>query len=152
MDIIEIEYPGGMDVMRQDVLVEKTNSVQNCLKRIHDTVKGDTSRVSNVDVQDILVLNLQRAVQLTIDMAAYIISTQNLGIPKSLKDLFQILEQNKYIRHEICEKMQKMVEFRDIAVHDYQAINLEILKSVITHHLKDFEEFYSAIIKRISKN
>lgn len=130
----------------RDILIEKTNSIQNCLKRIHDTVKGDLNRVTNLDVQDIIVLNLQRAVQLAIDMASYIVSTERLGTPKSLKDLFQILEQNKYIKHELSNKMQKMVGFRNIAVHDYQAIDPDILKSIISHHLKDFEQFYSEVI------
>ena len=130
-----------------DVLIEKTNSVQNCLKRIHDTVKGDVNRVEGLDVQDIIVLNLQRAIQLVLDMASYIVSVKRLGTPKSLKDLFVILEQNKIIHHEISSKMQKMVGFRNIAVHDYQAIDPNILKSILSRHLKDFEEFYTILIK-----
>jgi uncharacterized protein YutE (UPF0331/DUF86 family) len=132
----------------RDVLIEKTNSIQNCLKRIHDTIKKDVNRVDNLDIQDIVVLNLQRAVQLTIDMASYIVSSKRLGTPKSLKDLFIILEQNKIIEPKISNKMQKMVGFRNIAVHDYQALDPAILKSIISLHLKDFEDFYDAIIKK----
>ena len=132
----------------RDVLIEKINSIQNCLKRIHDTVKKDVGRVIDLDVQDIIVLNLQRAVQLTIDIASYIVSLEHLGTPKSLKDLFAILEQNKHIDHATSGKMQKMVGFRNIAVHDYQAIDPDILKSILTSHLKDFEQFYEKILKK----
>lgn len=134
----------------RDVLIEKTNSIQNCLKRIHDTMKGDLNRLDNMDVQDIVVLNLQRAIQQTIDMASYIVSSERLGTPQSLRDLFQILEKNNYIQRAISEKLQKMVGFRNIAVHDYQAIDPKILKSIISLHLKDFEEFYDAIIRKFS--
>ena len=133
----------------RDILIEKTNSIQNCLKRIHDTLKRD-NRVEVLDIQDIIVLNLQRAVQLMIDMASYIVATDRLGTPKSLKDLFIILEQNSFINNEISNKMQKMVGFRNIAVHDYQAIDPKILRKIISDHLKDFEEFYSAIISKTS--
>ncbi len=132
----------------RDVLIEKTNSIQNCLKRIHDTVQNDVNRVDLVDVQDIVVLNLQRAIQLAIDMASYIVSVQRLGTPKSLKDLFLILEQNQIVASKISAQMQKMVGFRNIAVHDYQAIDPLILKSILSRHLKDFESFYSAIIQK----
>jgi uncharacterized protein YutE (UPF0331/DUF86 family) len=132
-----------------DVIIEKTNSIQNCLKRIQDTVKQDLDRLNNLDVQDIVVLNLQRAIQLVLDIAAYIVSEGRLGTPKALRDLFQILEQNHWIHHEISEKMKKMVGFRNIAVHDYQAIDPAILKSILSLHLRDFEEFYEAIIKKI---
>jgi len=120
-----------------DVLLEKTNSIQNCLQRIHDTVKGDVNRLDQLDNQDIVVLNLQRAVQLIIDMASHIVSTMNLGIPQSLKDVFIILEKNNILSRDISAKMQKMVGFRNIAVHDYQSINPDVLKSIVLYHLKD---------------
>lgn len=130
----------------RDVLVEKTNSIQNCLKRIHDTVQGDLGRLDLLDIQDIVTLNLQRAIQLIIDMASYVVSSERLGIPQSLKDVFQILERNSFIKRDVSTKMQKMVGFRNIAVHDYQAIDPAILKKIISSHLKDLEEFYDAIL------
>lgn len=135
--------------MDRDILIEKTNSIQNCLKRIHDTVRGDSARLTNLDVQDIVVLNLQRAIQLALDMASYIVSVKKWGMPKSLKDLFLLLEQNKLLEPKLSTKMQKMVGFRNIAVHDYQAIDPKILSSIIDNHLRDFEEFYEAILKKV---
>ena len=131
-----------------DIIIEKTNSIQNCLKRIQDTMKQHSNHIDNLDTQDIVVLNLQRAIQLTLDIASYIVSMERLGVPKTLRDLFQILEQNQWIQHDISAKMQKMVGFRNIAVRDYQAIDPTILKSILSLHLKDFEEFYTAIIKK----
>ena len=136
-------------MINKDVLYQKTNSIQNCLKRIHDTVAGDLNRLQNLDVQDIVVLNLQRAIQLVIDMGAYIIATRLWGIPQSLKDIFVILEQNKALSHALSQNLQKMVGFRNIAVHDYLAVDPEILKAVISKHLKDFENFYSEILNNL---
>lgn len=132
-------------MINKDVLLQKTNSIQNCLKRIHDTVNGDLSKLKSLDVQDIVVLNLQRAIQLIIDMGSYVISIKKLGIPQSLKDVFIILEQNKYLPHDLSVNLQKMIGFRNIAVHDYQALDLDILKAVVSKHLKDFENFYTEI-------
>ncbi len=42
--------------------------------------------------------------------------------------------------------MQSMVGFRNIAMHDYRAINVDILKKILTTHLKDLEDFYTAIL------
>jgi len=131
-----------------DIILEKTNSIQNCLKRIHDKLQSDVNRIEDLDIQEIVVLNLQRAIELIIDIASYVVSKKHFGTPKSIKDLFHILEQNQWLQHELSSKMQKMVGFRNIAVHDYQAIDPEILKSVLSHHLKDLEEFYTVIIKK----
>ena len=39
-----------------------------------------------------------------------------------------------------------MVGFRNIAVHEYQALDLEVLKSILKNNLKDVEDFYAALI------
>jgi uncharacterized protein YutE (UPF0331/DUF86 family) len=81
-------------------------------------------------------------------MATYIISAEQLGTPQTLKDVFQILERNEFIPRDTSMKMQKMVGFRNIAVHDYQAIDPTILKKIISHHLIDLEQFYDAILRK----
>jgi uncharacterized protein YutE (UPF0331/DUF86 family) len=43
--------------------------------------------------------------------------------------------------------MQKMVEFRNIAVYEYQMIDSIILKKIVSSHLKDLEEFYDVILR-----
>lgn len=130
-----------------DVIIEKTNSIQNCLQRIKETIDGDINSLdNNFNIQDILTLKLQRAIQLVLDMASHIVSSKRLGVPQTLRDVFVILEKNKIINHQLSIKMQKMVGFRNIAVHDYQAINADILKSIVAFHLQDLEEFYRVIL------
>jgi uncharacterized protein YutE (UPF0331/DUF86 family) len=131
-----------------DVLIEKVNSIQNCLKRIHDTAGNHPHSLDDLNVQDIVVLNLQIAVQHSIDIAMHIASEEKLGIPQYLKDVFRILKENKYLKPELALKMEKMVGFRNIAVHDYQAINHNILKNIVEHHLTDIEDFYTQILLR----
>lgn len=133
-------------MINQDVLYQKTNSIQNCIKRIRDTVGDDLEKLHSLDAQDIVVLNLQRAIQLALDMGSYVVAEKQLGIPQSLKDIFVILEQNKYLSHSLSINLQKMVGFRNIAVHDYQVLDQEILKAVVAKHLKDFENFYAEIL------
>jgi len=133
-------------MINQDVLYQKINSIQNCIKRIRDTVGDDLEKLHSLDAQDIVVLNLQRAIQLALDMGSYVVAEKQLGIPQSLKDIFVILEQNKYLSHSLSMNLQKMVGFRNIAVHDYQALDQEILKAVVAKHLKEFENFYAEIL------
>lgn len=138
-------------MINKDVLFQKTNSIQNCLKRIHDTVGGDLSKLQSLDVQDIVVLNLQRAIQLVIDMGSYVVAIKQFGIPQSLKDVFVILEQNHCLSKALSHNLQKMVGFRNIAVHDYQTVDFDILTAVVSKHLKDFEDFYTEILKIFTK-
>lgn len=78
----------------------------------------------------------------------HILASEQLGIPKSIKEAFQILEQNGYIDRGLSDRLQKMVGFRNIAMHDYRALDLNILRSVVAKHLEDLQAFYQMIIKK----
>jgi uncharacterized protein YutE (UPF0331/DUF86 family) len=43
--------------------------------------------------------------------------------------------------------MQAMVGFRNIAVYDYQNLNLDIIIEILEKHLNDFIEFINQILK-----
>ncbi|WP_106498039.1 type VII toxin-antitoxin system HepT family RNase toxin [Lentibacillus sp. Marseille-P4043] len=51
------------------------------------------------------------------------------------------------ITSSIAQKMKAMVGFRNIAVHDYQEINLTILQKILDDHLEDFSKYTQAIIQ-----
>ena len=46
----------------------------------------------------------------------------------------------------LSDAMQKMVGFRNIAVHDYQALLLPITLGIITRHLDEFLAFSQAVL------
>lgn len=130
----------------KDVVIAKTASIQKCLRRIKEITGLNPASLEEINVQDIFVLNLQRAVQSAIDLAAHVIASEGLGVPDTIKDNFLRLEQAGIISNDLSKKLQAMVGFRNIAIHDYQAINVEILKTILSKHLKDLEEFYTVII------
>lgn len=97
-------------------------------------------------MRDIVVFNLQRAIQCAIDIAFHIVSSEKLGLAANLKESFLMLNKNHIIDHDICKKLCNMVGFRNIVVHEYEEINYEILEAIVRDHLQDIEEFYTAIV------
>lgn len=131
----------------KDVVYEKISQIQACLRRIQARTQGNPDTVRDIDTQDIFVLNLQRAVQSCIDLAAHIIADEGLGLPSELKENFMLLERAQIITAHLSDRLQKMVGFRNIAVHDDTAMDVDILKSVLVNDLRDLEEFYVAILQ-----
>ena len=132
-----------------DMVLNKIQTIERCLKRIREEYIGyEDSFEENYTKQDSVILNLERASQATIDIATHIIKTRNLGLPNSSRELFSILFDAGIISENICNQMQGMVGFRNIAVHDYQNLNLEIVVAIIENHLGDFEEFIKEIFDR----
>ncbi len=68
-------------------------------------------------------------------------------MPQSSRDVFTLLAQAKRIDSTTAESMKRMVGFRNIAVHDYQALLLPIVENIITNHLDDFDQFSKQILK-----
>jgi len=130
-----------------DILISKVESIKRCLKRIIEEYEGNPLNLVNFTKQDSIVLNLQRACELSIDIGNYIISKKNFVTPKTSRDVFEILKDNNVIDNELSLKLQKMIGFRNIAVHDYQNIDNSILKSIIDNNLDDFRGFIKAVLK-----
>lgn len=134
----------------RDILLSKADAIRRALRRIQDVTNLEPASLSNLDTQDIFVLNLQRAIQSAIDLAGHVVASEGLGLPDSIKGHFRLLETAKIINGDLSLRMQKMTGFRNIAIHEYQALEVEILKSILSGNLKDLEEFYSTVLEHFN--
>ncbi len=133
--------------MANDVILNKVEIIERCIKRIEDVYDNNSENLKDFTKQDSIILNIQRVCEASIDLAMHIISEKHLGIPQSSREAFDLLQQDGIIENEIVEKMKMMVGFRNIAVHNYQAINLEIIKNIINHDMNDIKKFVKPILK-----
>ncbi len=131
----------------RDLILAKIDSIQRCLTRIESKTKGQPKSLKDLDVQDIFVLNLQRGIQTAIDLANHILAAKNLGIPKTLKESFELLRTHGIISDTLEKRLGKMVGFRNIAIHEYQVIKEEILESILKDHLQDLRDFARDVSK-----
>lgn len=133
--------------MTEDIFLAKLAAIEQALRRIRKVTEGNPDSIDDIDIQDIVVLHLQRAIQSAIDLAARVISSQQLGLPDTMKAHFTLLKDEGVITPELCEKLEAMVGFRNIAVHQYQVLDIGIIKAIISHRLEDIEDFMG-VIKR----
>lgn len=132
--------------MDRQVIDQKLESLRRCLVRIEDKFPAHADELqTNFDLQDIIALNLSRAVQLTVDIGSHIISTMNMPAPETMGQTFEILAQQKVLQANVADQLKKSVDFRNIAVHNYEAINWQIVHSIVSEHLQDFTEFARAV-------
>ncbi len=133
--------------MKDDIIINKIETIRRCLRRIgEEYINFEDELKNNYTKQDSIILNLERAAQASIDLSTHIIRINRLGVPKTSRDVFTLLEESHIISAKTSEKMKKMVGFRNIAVHDYQNISLDVVKNILDKHLIDFECFIQEII------
>ena len=100
---------------------------------------------SNSDLQDIIAVNLERAVQTCVAIAAHVISETEVPPPSTMAEGFERLAELKVISPQLVERMQKAVALRNILVPNYTDIDWKIIVAVIIHDLQDFVQFTHAI-------
>ncbi|MED1865807.1 DUF86 domain-containing protein [Fictibacillus nanhaiensis] len=132
--------------MKNDVILNKISIIERCLKRINEEYDNNPLNLENFTKQDSIILNIQRACEAAIDLGMHVVAEKKLGIPQTSRETFDLLQQNNIITLELCKGLKAMVGFRNIAVHDYQEVNLEIVQKIIEKHLIDFKIYTEQIL------
>jgi uncharacterized protein YutE (UPF0331/DUF86 family) len=125
-----------------DVILNKAATIERCLQRVNEEYAG---RVENLEQdlrrQDSIILNLQRACEASIDLAMHLVRKFKLGIPQESRHAFDLLVDAGKLDEAMADALKRMVGFRNIAVHDYQRLNLVIVRAIIEHNLDGLRSF-----------
>lgn len=77
--------------MDTGVIKTKLVSLQRCMERIRQKTPANAQQLAeDFDLQDILILNLQRAVQISIDIATSILA-DSPAVPSTMAEAFLLL-------------------------------------------------------------
>lgn len=138
--------------MDREVIEQKLESLRRCLRRIGTKCPTDPGAlVADIDLQDIVALNLSRAVQISVDIGAHLIAGMEVPPPDTMGQTFDVLAQQGVLSSALAGSLKKAVGFRNIAVHSYESINWNIVHSIVKYHLVDFSEFAKAIAGLLAK-
>ncbi len=134
--------------MADDVLINKAASIERAVARVREEHAGDDAILFGDQTrQDAIILNLQRACESSIDAAMHLVRIHRLGVPQESREAFDLLERAGLLSSELAAEMRKMVGFRNVAVHDYQQLNLEIVRSIVVSRLDDFLAFSRLLLE-----
>lgn len=94
---------------------------------------------------------VQIAVEVTINITEHIVAGLNLGKPEFARELFPLLAKENIIDAELAEKLAKAVGLRNILVHLYREVDLNILAVAATKDLNDLRDFAKAVSEFLEK-
>jgi len=130
----------------QIILEKKIDSILRCLERIKSRLPETIELfIQDLDAQDVIVLNLTRTVLLSVDLAMHICANSNKPVPQTMGESFEVLQQMKVLTPAIATKMKKSVGFRNIAVHNYDEIDLNLAYVIAKEHIDDFLIFIKQV-------
>lgn len=138
--------------MDRQLIVEKLESLRRCVERVQSRCPPSADALArDIDAQDIVSVNLARAVQVSVDIAAHLIADSDVSPPETMGQAFERLSDAGIISTDLAGRLKSAVGFRNITVHSYRDIDWTIAFAVCTTRLGDFREFAEAVRRAAMK-
>ncbi len=131
-----------------DVVLNKKESIERCLKQIRHYyhLPSEFAFMEDHLKQDAIAINMQRACEQAIDLANHVVKIRKLGMPKDSRESFRLLAENAILPKSLAGNLIKMIGFRNILVHEYQQLDLDLMVDVIENHLDDLLLFTNHVL------
>lgn len=134
-----------------DVVLNKAAVIERCAQRVREEYADDeTNLTADLTKQDSIILNIQRACEAAIDLAMHLVRKERLGLPQESRDAFDLLSRTGKLDPDLAVALKRMVGFRNVAVHDYQRLNLDVVRAIVVSHLADLTAFGRLAIREWS--
>ena len=131
-----------------DLIAKKLAFIETCVSQLRRLARPDQI-ATDVREERFVEHTLQLAIQAALDVASHIVSDERLGEPKTNYDLFDLLHGAGWIDEGQRATLRKMAGFRNLIVHGYMAVDLEIVRSIVETKLDDLLSFAAAIRARL---
>jgi uncharacterized protein YutE (UPF0331/DUF86 family) len=135
-------------MVERDIVLAKAATIERCLVRVVEVRARPAGGLLPVDVEDIVVLNVTRAVQAAAGLAAHVVAAEGYGLPDSLAAGFTLLERQGILDADLASKMRAAMGCRNVAVHDYAAVNPRVVEAIATRHVDDVRRFAAQMVHR----
>ncbi|MEH6356258.1 MAG: DUF86 domain-containing protein [Marinobacter sp.] len=129
--------------MDEQLVAQKLESLRRCIQRVELKLPDNVATLlKDLDAQDIVSLNLTRAVQMSVDIASHWLAGHSESTaPKTMEQAFDALANSGVIEHDLAIRMRKLVGFRNVMIHNYDDVSWEIVFAICQYHLGDFRTF-----------
>jgi uncharacterized protein YutE (UPF0331/DUF86 family) len=101
--------------------------------------------------QRIVERTLQLMIELCVDIANHVISDQQLPVPTSYANAFEVLNQAGLVSGDLTKTMVQMAKFRNILVHQYAEVDGEIVVAILQSRLNDFVRFREELVGALKR-
>jgi uncharacterized protein YutE (UPF0331/DUF86 family) len=130
-----------------DLVAKKLAFIETCVRELREQAQPERL-AADVRERRFVEHTLQIAIQATLDVVSHIVSDNRLGEPRTNRDLFDLMGRHGWLPPELVEVLRDMGGFRNILVHGYAEVDVNVVRDVLDQRLPDFEAFVVAIRQR----
>ena len=124
---------------------KKLKELEKYIKNLQKHEGTDMSELeNNLDKMWAIERGLQLSIQVILDLGNHIISDEGISVD-NYSEIFTELAKLNIIPEDYAARIKGMAGFRNILVHEYAEVDLDILLEVLNNNLADFKKFATYI-------
>ncbi|HYM24634.1 MAG TPA: DUF86 domain-containing protein [Vicinamibacterales bacterium] len=132
-----------------DLIAKRLARIETCVAELKRLAKP-AEIASDLRQERFVEHTLQLAIQAAVDVASHIVSDERLGEPRTNRELFDLIERAGWLDAALAATLRNMVGFRNVLVHEYDDVDLAVVRDVVEHRLNDLLQFVSTIRRRLA--
>ncbi len=121
--------------------------IEKLINRINEEYNENSDNLKVIVKQDSIIMNIQRIKNNCISIMFLFFMRNKIKIKKEIKENIDYMEENRIVKKELCDSLRVLIDCSDIAVHDYQSLNLKIVLVVVEKHIYDSLKFAKVILE-----
>jgi len=135
------------------------NEILNTLERLQEYVKmlNSYKKHSIQDIKEDFTLRgaieryLEVSLECVLDIGEMVISKEDFRKPETYKEVIEILGDEGILPGGFAERFAEAAKFRNILVHMYAEVDVEMVYEILQNNLGDFDEFAKYIARYLEK-
>lgn len=131
-----------------ELIEKKLAEIETYVRELRTLADPEKIR-SDIREERFVTKTLQLAIQAALDVASHIVSDERLGEPETNRGLFSLLSRNGWVPPDLATRLRDMAGFRNLLVHGYAAVNLDIVEEALAERLGDLTAYASEIRARL---
>lgn len=139
-----------MTKITQEKIFEKIQQLDGYLanlQKLKKEIKSQKEFVEDFHLYGLAERFLQLCCQTIIDTFGLVIIEEEIEKPEDSKETISLLFNKKIISENLAQRLEGLVGFRNILVHEYGKIDREKVYQYLMERLEDFEVFKKEIGK-----
>lgn len=128
----------------RNLVAKRLAFIETCLRELRELARPE-DLATDIREQRFIEHTLQLSIQAALDVSSHIVSEERLAEPGTNRELFDRLAGASWIPGELANRIANMAGFRNLLVHGYTEIDLEIVADVVANHLGDLDAFAAAV-------
>jgi len=133
-------------MLDKERILAKLDELDGYLDELKQVVPVEFKEYQKIEKKRSCERLLQLSIESVIDVCKLFVSGLRLGLPREENDLFDKMRKKNLLSDEMNAALKEMRGFRNILVHEYAAVDDELVFRALKTKLEDFRKFRREIL------